>query len=396
MGKSKRNSNFEILRLISIFLIVAHHFAVHSGLSVSGAGQANQLVYAFFRFGGKLGVDCFILISGYFLVKDTCLNFARFLRLECKMLVYSLVIYAACVLSGEAGYTPEGLRQAFFPLTSNVWWFMTVYMALYLFHPFLNLALKRMKKPAYLVLLGIMFVLWLFIPQINGLGGLFGYNDLLFFVFLYCAAGYFSLHGLPKISRCLYAIAALLSFAFVVTYWVMVFNHTEKFSGLYHYFGNDAGYFFDMQKIPLVLCSVSVFLLFGSMKPHCNRIVNLAASTTLGIYLIHDHAMMRAIIWKKWFHGAKMINSPLLFLYGLGAILAVFIVSALADLLYTYAIEYPIGKLLKMLPPRWRKKLIVQIEPTEAEEKRPAELAETTEKRADETPPAEEPRDKEI
>lgn len=66
--RSNRNSNIEILRIISMVLIVAHHYAIHGFSMPNLPVIKNKVVVEFLFAGGKLGVNCFILISAYFLV----------------------------------------------------------------------------------------------------------------------------------------------------------------------------------------------------------------------------------------------------------------------------------------------------------------------------------------
>ena len=69
MGKV-RNSNIELLRIISIILIVVSHYCVH------GAGKAiissldisiNRFILEVFKVG-NLGTILFVLITGYYLI----------------------------------------------------------------------------------------------------------------------------------------------------------------------------------------------------------------------------------------------------------------------------------------------------------------------------------------
>ena len=62
-----RQSNIELLRIITMFFIVAHHFAVHSGFDFPvNTISINRLWIQFIQIGGKIGVDIFVLISFVF------------------------------------------------------------------------------------------------------------------------------------------------------------------------------------------------------------------------------------------------------------------------------------------------------------------------------------------
>ena len=72
--KSKeRNSNLELYRIIVMLLIVAHHYVVNSGLIQVMESEPLSLKNSFFYlYGmwGKTGINCFVLITGYFMCKS--------------------------------------------------------------------------------------------------------------------------------------------------------------------------------------------------------------------------------------------------------------------------------------------------------------------------------------
>lgn len=67
-----RKSNIELLRMVSMFLIVLHHYCVNSGfMEIMDLSQVtpNTLLVQFMSFGGKVGVNVFLIISGYFMIR---------------------------------------------------------------------------------------------------------------------------------------------------------------------------------------------------------------------------------------------------------------------------------------------------------------------------------------
>ena len=71
----KRDSNLELYRIITMILIVAHHYVVNSGLT-DPLGPIYQTPLSFpsiflllFGAWGKTGINCFVLITGYFMCK---------------------------------------------------------------------------------------------------------------------------------------------------------------------------------------------------------------------------------------------------------------------------------------------------------------------------------------
>ena len=65
-----RNSNIELFRIITMLLIVAHHYVVNSGLMpivISDFPSKASTFLIFFGWAGKMGINCFVLITGYFM-----------------------------------------------------------------------------------------------------------------------------------------------------------------------------------------------------------------------------------------------------------------------------------------------------------------------------------------
>ena len=81
-----RSSNFELLRIISMLLIVASHYAYHGiwqfGTVNEGLWKtalfAKKLFTCFLE-QGEVGVACFFMISGYFLIQKKSARLSRIL-----------------------------------------------------------------------------------------------------------------------------------------------------------------------------------------------------------------------------------------------------------------------------------------------------------------------------
>lgn len=91
-----RESNFELLRILSMFLIVLHHFSVYSE-NLFEPGSTGYLLHYMFSVGGKLGVNCFFLISGYFLCEKER-NINKLFKLWGEIFFGQLLFFALWLL----------------------------------------------------------------------------------------------------------------------------------------------------------------------------------------------------------------------------------------------------------------------------------------------------------
>ena len=98
--KPERNTAFEILRLIAILFIIAHHFANHGGFNFGALEQTSLVVFNrtwidFIEQLGKVGVNLFLLISAFFLIDNTRFRAKKFLALLLEMLTFSIILNVA-------------------------------------------------------------------------------------------------------------------------------------------------------------------------------------------------------------------------------------------------------------------------------------------------------------
>lgn len=70
MNTLQRQSNIELFCIIVMLGIVAHHFVVNSGLldlMLPTLEYSNDVYLWLFGMWGKVGINCFVLITGYFM-----------------------------------------------------------------------------------------------------------------------------------------------------------------------------------------------------------------------------------------------------------------------------------------------------------------------------------------
>ena len=97
-----RNSNLELLRIILMLLIVAHHFVVNSGITevydLKGS-PVNTLFLELWGMWGKTAINVFVLISGYFMCTSK-LTWKRFLKIVMEVKFYHIVMFSILLVMG--------------------------------------------------------------------------------------------------------------------------------------------------------------------------------------------------------------------------------------------------------------------------------------------------------
>lgn len=91
LSQKTRTSSFELLRILSMALIVMHHYSVHGGFDFMSPFSLRLYFVQCLAMGGKLGVNVFVLVSGYFLCKSN-FKWQRLIKLELEVIFYSCII----------------------------------------------------------------------------------------------------------------------------------------------------------------------------------------------------------------------------------------------------------------------------------------------------------------
>ena len=358
----KRISNIELLRIIAMFMIVASHLACHgvhhcndsiNAYKIWQAGSTfNKIFVSFLTPGGMIGVACFFMITGYFNIEKNSFSlkkvvlqgsfyglFSVLLLVVAKIMKYNFEDIDFSVLFSTA------VKSIFVPITNgNVWWFLTAYVYLMLLTPFLNRVAQKLNKKGYLFF--ILFV-WLVVYSLDGT--LFGlYWSVQRGVLFYLIGGYIKINIDVKRFKAKSKEKIILTLVAVLS-WVVDFAAMFVTDGKRYIVNNKPGNIMDtisvvfgngfILAIPVVICSISIFVLFLSFEFE-NKFVNNIAKTTFGVYLIHDSVFARSFIW----HGILKVDTVLyksgLFpVYAMCSIVAVFIICSFIDMIRLKFIE---------------------------------------------------------
>ena len=332
-----RNSAIELLRILSMIMIIFHHFSAHSGFVWDNMRLSVPFFWdSFISMGGKIGVNVFVLISGYFLVNSqkSGLDFKRILKFWGEVFFYSVLIFIILVSIGDFHFSVLSVLRVFLPITYARWWFASTYFVLYLIHPFLNVLLRNLDRRAYQSLLILAVICWSILPTLFDVH--FEGSNLLWFMTLYAISGYIRIYGLnfkfqSKHYFILFALFAVLTYALCI---VSIATGIRRAS-----YSPYESFFYAQEKLSVLLTSVSLFAAFANLKMKYHKWINVVASATFGVYLLHDHSLVRPYLWVRIFHCADYQNSLLLIPYSIAVVLAVFVICTLMDLLRQQTVE---------------------------------------------------------
>ncbi|MBB1095465.1 acyltransferase family protein [Limosilactobacillus sp. BG-MG3-A] len=335
--RNKRNSSIELLRILSMFVIVIHHYAYHSTFNwqVYNSQYTGALkVNLFLHFIGKLGVDIFVIIGAYFLCEKR-FTFKRPINLILTTMFYSFGIWITLTYVLKVKLLiPLSWRDILlpFPLPSG-YWFVYSYVIMLLAMPFLNIIIRALNRAQLIMLIMELIILWSFLvigfiifggkpnTEINDLG----FTQTTFFTLLYFIAAYIRKYSGNILNSKKYtAIGSLISL-FLVVFCSYLANSQRTFNLILATFDTNG---------PLViLSSIFIFSFFRNCSLN-SEIINYIANSMFGVYLIHEDSFIRPIIWRQLISSRLYEQSGINYLLaGLGYSLLVFIICIIIDII---------------------------------------------------------------
>ena len=118
---------------------------------------------------------------------------------------------------------------------------------------------------------------------------------------------------------------AFLTFGTVVVFDVLGMRYT--------FFAQHVTYFYWMQRVPMLLIAVLLFIGVQNIDIPYNKIINTVSSATFGVYLIHENRWVRSFLWQTFYYKEGLQESLYLIPYSLFVIGVVYAVCTVIELL---------------------------------------------------------------
>ena len=335
-----RDSNIELFRIIVMFFIVAHHCVVNSGLMpliTADFPSKKSIFLVFFGWAGKVGINCFVLITGYFM-STSKITLRKGLKLLLQVEFYKIILFCIFVATGYIELTHKTLFKGIMPITSISDGFVSCFLAFFCFIPFLNILIKGMSKRQHLTLVNLCLAVYSFPSQIFME---ISFNYVGWFMVIYLIASYFRLYP-PQWSNSTKK-TGLLAFAFLALSLLSVWGWAQ-----YCVFrGREPSFFFfvaDSNKPLAVATAVTLFLFFKNLKIGYSRIINTIAASAFGVLLIHANSdAMRQWLWKDTLNNVGHFEQDIC-LYAVTSVIVIYIICTIIDILRIHLFEKPVFK----------------------------------------------------
>lgn len=300
---NKRNANMELLRLISMLMVVFLH-GLWKGENLQGGSVfANTALAWIFECLSIVAVNVFMLISGYFMSMSR-FRLERLISLVLQTVFYSLGVFLVCGALGLVDYRASGTYEILgyvFPLNMGIYWFITSYVIVYVLSPLINRALKYVSSTQLATVIFILLAYESLLKTVlpfrledddNG-------YSAIWFLTVYLIGAYFRKYGFRFLKT---------TFRGMLMYVVcagLIFAETMALT----YISDTTGHFSEIKTVAIeynhvfnILAATGIFAAFINMKEMkgiLKTVVLKLSPLALGVYLLHESPSIR-YEWQKW------------------------------------------------------------------------------------------------
>lgn len=273
ISNGPRQSNFELLRIIAMLLVLI----VHADFKAIGGpnyqdflnDSSNALIRIFFESASIVCVNVFIMISGWFGIRPSLKGLFNFI-FQC--VYFYLGIYIFSLYLGYSDFSLKSICTAFC-LTGDTGWFIKAYIFLYIIAPILNAFIEKSSKKNILIFLYLFYFFQTIYTLTIATDYLaYGYNPLSF-MGLYILASYLKKYGinLRKYGLTIYIVSIfLLCFLFILVSKFKIQYNVYQYSN------------------PIVVSGSMGLILWGSnLMMKTNKFINYISASAFSVYLFH-------------------------------------------------------------------------------------------------------------
>lgn len=327
----KRNYGIDLLRIVSMFMVVILHILGCGGiLGAEGSSFSLQAAAWLLEIMCFCAVNCYAMISGYVGI-DSKFRISNLLQLWLQGLFYTVLITLLFAIFAPQYLGDNDWVNALLPVTTGQYWYLTAYIPLYLLSPVINAGLKSVSARMLGCIVVVSSLLMIVMPTIilkDPYAFKSGYS-FVWLLYMYIVGGCIRKCGvLEKLTTgkalCCYAATILLTWA--PNLMVDIIRYSDRI----------VSFSFDSIKytIPTVfLAAFSLFVVFARLDigETGAKIIKTLSPLVFGVYLIHTHPLIFRIVLGGAFVGYAELDIHFMLLSVLGTAVGIYAVCMLLE-----------------------------------------------------------------
>lgn len=271
------------------------------------------------------------MITGYFhsesdFEKKRLKSFSKVKQVWIKTWEYSVLMLAVSVVL-KINVSMYAYICAALPVIMNEYWFITCYIILMLFVPYIDVSLQGLTKKQFSQLLLLLMCL-MFVQLVNSEI----VNRLIFAVFAYSLGYYIRKYSKQVIDgnrKTLMIVVIGAVFLDVLSIYIsrkigISFNHSAHFT---------------QYVLPIIIGGGVLVFISTEVSVFESKIINLYAASVLPIYLITESTVFRDYMWSKLLNVGQYQNSPFFYLIAIGITIALCLICSTFDIVVSNTLK---------------------------------------------------------
>lgn len=328
--QKQRNSNFELIRIIYIFIVIFwHSFSPY----LDQLSRANLIPATLFNTLLNNVNLLFMLISGYFGIR---FGLKKLIKLDLAIIFYDVL---HLLLLGNPG--PKSLAAAFMPVIFKSHWFVSCYFVIAILSGFLNMIPEKLSRKSFRNLLLTLLFLFFVIPTvffrelIEDAG-----KGVVCMAIAYLIGRYIRIY----FENITFRKSRLAVIFCGVTFIVMALNLTMTFIK-----GTYMGMYCRDNSIFMVITSVSFLLIFREIHIS-SRILNHLAANVVILYCIEGYVreVLNRFLDLSPYTGS-LAFSGVIFLYALAVFVVCMLINELRRLILGRVDEFIAERIVRLI-----------------------------------------------
>lgn len=328
----ERRLGIDILKIIAALMVVILHVNgfLMDIVPLERFSFSSLFVWYLTEAFAYPAIHLFVMVTSYLLIDKKNIS-------TLKSGIHSWILtFIICVLGLVAALVfkvPFGWREFFssvFPFAGRAYWYVSDFIVLLFFIPLLNKVIESINMRSLKYLITILFVLISIFPTFLSIfNWTQDYSNIGLFVFLYFIVGLIKKYENNDIKiggGQIWSISILLLF----TSWIVIYLLSYKFTP---FAGREMILF--QYCSPIVISeAVGMFLLFLRIKTvHKIKFVGILANSSLVVYLIHMHPIIKNNYVQWNIFGWVNVSNPIIMIiqlttfvfcvYGIGVVLSI-------------------------------------------------------------------------
>lgn len=340
--KSGRNYGIDLLRIISMLMVVILHILGQGGILANCQFLTGSYIVAWFlEIGAYCAVNCYALISGY--VGYTAKHrYSNIISLYLQVIFYTIGISLIFLIIMPEAVQFSDIVKILFPFAfTNVYWYFTAYFCLFFFIPALNLVVDKLEKKQLKTIILSITMLFSIIPTIFR-RDMFITGDgcsPLWLAMLYVIGAYIRKYEVLKKHKCSKYI--WMYFLCIISTWgikIGVEYVTLKMLGE----AKGGNLLISYLSPTILFAALSLLMFFSQIKvsEKLKGVIVFLSPLAFSVYLIHTAPLIWDNVLCGLFSSYATVNPLILVSLVLATAITIYLVCSLIDIIRVKLFEF--------------------------------------------------------